>query len=256
MPSAAGPSVTCIVSSIHGIVHFRVRNGQIVDLGLLSTVDFPYFYFSLKEALEMTRPLGSKNKPKLAAASAPRLPYPTGIYDRFGIDALQWKVLVEAVLPDAPTADSVIRVLSYCKTCADAYQKRGVALPVPMAIPDEPGADLVEDVRDGEPPPRIREDPGPVDPGFQPRVIPGKNESCETWAEKYIDCLKTSQSVSQAQTWRRLNAEPLDLLTKRKPSVAAGVRKAFEDVIQALDDEEHARLDRLAKTAAQPQVTA
>jgi len=206
----------------------------------------------------MTRPLGSKNKPKPLSGDAARLPYPAGIYDRFGIDALQWKVLVEAVLPDAPTSDAVIRVLSYCKTCADASRPQ-LARAIPREPVDTTEVDI-EEARDGDPPPRFSEppprDPGPTDPGPQPRTIPGKGESCETWAEKYIDCLKTSQTVSQAAQWRRLNAEPLELLTKRKPSVAAIVRKASEDVLQALTDEEDARMARLAKTATQPQVTA
>lgn len=208
----------------------------------------------------MSRTKGAKNKPK-PTASAARLPYPPDIYDRFGIDALQWKVLVEAVLPDATTPDAVIRVLSYCKTCADAMRRPAATVALTPEPVDETETET-EQVRDGEPLPRFSEpasrarDPGPTDPGPQPRAISGKGESCETWAEKYIDCLKTSQSVSQAVQWRRLNAEPLELLTKRKPSVAASVRKATEDVIQALDDEEHARLDRLAKASAvEPTVT-
>ncbi len=184
----------------------------------------------------MTRPKGSKNKPKEVVAdltgTQPRLPYPPDIAQRFGFDPLQWKVLVEAILPEAKSAHAVIRVLSYCKTCAEANRTGRTA-------PDS-DMEAIDEVRDGDPPPRVR-DPGPVALGPIPHTITGKGETCESWAEKYGDMLKTSNSIREFELWRSFNAEPLELLTKRKPSVAAAVRKVSQIVLQALTDEEEAR---------------
>lgn len=206
----------------------------------------------------MSRTKGARNKPKEVIAdltgTAPRLPYPPDIAQRFGFDALQWKVLVEAILPDAKTAHAVIRVLSYCKTCADANRTHG---PVVSGSPtmDADREVEIEEARDGEPPQRAR-DPGPTDPGPQPHTIPGKNESCESWAEKYTDLLRTSETIAQANLWRTLNAQPIALLTMRKPSVGASVRKITEEVLQALTDEEATRAARKAKTApVEPEAT-
>ncbi|MBN9497824.1 MAG: phage recombination protein Bet [Alphaproteobacteria bacterium] len=51
----------------------------------------------------------------LATISPPRLPYPKGLEERFGVDRASWKALVEAVFPAAKTPDSVVLALSYCK---------------------------------------------------------------------------------------------------------------------------------------------
>ena len=45
----------------------------------------------------------------------PRLPYHDAMKDKFGIDQGEWKVLIEAVFPNAQTVDAVCLVLSYCK---------------------------------------------------------------------------------------------------------------------------------------------
>lgn len=44
-----------------------------------------------------------------------RLPYNGEIQQNFGVDANTWKVLVEAVWPEAQATESVIMALSYCK---------------------------------------------------------------------------------------------------------------------------------------------
>ena len=91
----------------------------------------------------MGRPKGSTNKPKdtamptktaerttaaemeqfdreaggaVAVFQPPRLPYHPAIEKRFGVDKGQWKVLVEAIYPAARTPDSIVMVLSYCKS--------------------------------------------------------------------------------------------------------------------------------------------
>lgn len=51
----------------------------------------------------------------VAVIRPPRLPYPAGAEERFGIDRAAWKALVEAVFPAAQSPDSVILALSYCK---------------------------------------------------------------------------------------------------------------------------------------------
>jgi phage recombination protein Bet len=51
----------------------------------------------------------------LATIQPPRLPYPKGLEERFGVDRASWKALVEAVFPAAKTPDSVVLALSYCK---------------------------------------------------------------------------------------------------------------------------------------------
>ncbi len=44
-----------------------------------------------------------------------RIPYPALVHKAFGIDRGTWKALVEAVFPNAQSADSVILALSYCR---------------------------------------------------------------------------------------------------------------------------------------------
>lgn len=48
-------------------------------------------------------------------ALAVRLPHTPAIQQNFGVDVNTWKVLVEAVWPEAQCAESVIMALSYCK---------------------------------------------------------------------------------------------------------------------------------------------
>lgn len=45
----------------------------------------------------------------------PRLPYHPAVQERFGLDKSAWKALVEAIFPNATTAESVILALSYCR---------------------------------------------------------------------------------------------------------------------------------------------
>ena len=51
----------------------------------------------------------------LATIAPPRLPFPKGVEERFGIDRTQWKALVEAVFPMARSPDSVVLALAYCR---------------------------------------------------------------------------------------------------------------------------------------------
>jgi phage recombination protein Bet len=51
----------------------------------------------------------------LATIAPPRLAFPKGVEERFGVDRTQWKALVEAVFPLAKSPDSVVLALSYCK---------------------------------------------------------------------------------------------------------------------------------------------
>jgi phage recombination protein Bet len=45
----------------------------------------------------------------------PRLPYHEAVQLRFGIDRAGWKALVEAIYPNAETADAIVMALSYCR---------------------------------------------------------------------------------------------------------------------------------------------
>jgi phage recombination protein Bet len=51
----------------------------------------------------------------VATTLAVRLPHSADIEANFGVDSHQWKVLVEAVWPEAQSVDSVAMALSYCK---------------------------------------------------------------------------------------------------------------------------------------------
>ena len=55
------------------------------------------------------------NKAQLVALKPPRLPYHEAVEHRFGIDRAGWKALVEAIYPNAETADAVVMALSYCR---------------------------------------------------------------------------------------------------------------------------------------------
>ena len=55
------------------------------------------------------------NKGQLVALKPPRLPYHEAVEQRFGIDRAGWKALVEAIYPNAETADAIIMALSYCR---------------------------------------------------------------------------------------------------------------------------------------------
>jgi RecT family protein len=49
------------------------------------------------------------------ALKPPRLPYHEAVEERFGIDRAGWKALVEAIYPNAETADAIVMALSYCR---------------------------------------------------------------------------------------------------------------------------------------------
>src|ERR1700731_3463803 len=55
------------------------------------------------------------NKGQRVALKPPRLPYHEAVEERFGIDRAGWKALVEAIYPNAETADAIVMALSYCR---------------------------------------------------------------------------------------------------------------------------------------------
>ena len=63
--------------------------------------------------------------------AAPRLPYHDAVEKRFGIDKSGWKTLVEAIWPNARSADSIVLALSYCRARKLDPFKRQVHI-VPM----------------------------------------------------------------------------------------------------------------------------
>lgn len=101
-------------------------------------------------------------------------------------------------------------------------------------------------------PPRTTapKDDGPSDPGPQPHKIPGTGERFESWSEKYCDLLRTSADISVAYRWIDLNSDPLGRLAKGKPSVAATVKKATEQVMQKFRDAQEKAAEKAAKKAA------
>ena len=62
---------------------------------------------------------------------APRLPWHPAIEDRYEITRGEWKVLVEAIFPNARTSDSVVMAIAYCKSRDLDIMKRPVNI-VPM----------------------------------------------------------------------------------------------------------------------------
>ena len=48
------------------------------------------------------------SKGQLVALKPPRLPYHAAVQERFGIDRAGWKALVEAIYPNAETADAIV----------------------------------------------------------------------------------------------------------------------------------------------------
>jgi hypothetical protein len=55
------------------------------------------------------------SKGQLVTLKPPRLPYHVAVQERFGIDRAGWKALVEAIYPNAETADAIVMALSYCR---------------------------------------------------------------------------------------------------------------------------------------------
>jgi phage recombination protein Bet len=61
----------------------------------------------------------------------PRLPYHPVMEERFGVSAVQWKALVEAVFPSAKTPDAVVMALAYCQARnLDPFKKPVHIVPV------------------------------------------------------------------------------------------------------------------------------
>ena len=65
------------------------------------------------ETIDAAKP--AMNKGQLVALKPPRLPYHEAVEERFGIDRAGWKALVEAIYPNAETADAIVMALSYCR---------------------------------------------------------------------------------------------------------------------------------------------
>lgn len=52
---------------------------------------------------------------QVAVLQPPRLPYNKVYQERYGIDGMMWRALVEAVFPSAKTVEGIILAISYCK---------------------------------------------------------------------------------------------------------------------------------------------
>jgi hypothetical protein len=66
-----------------------------------------------EEATRAAKP--AMSKAQLVALKPPRLPFHEAVEERFGIDRAGWKALVEAIYPNAETADAIVMALSYCR---------------------------------------------------------------------------------------------------------------------------------------------
>lgn len=77
--------------------------------------------------------MAQQNRPaqQMVALPPSRLPIVKGVADELGIDALQWRVLVEQVFPNAKSAEAIALALSYCKARGLDVFKRPVHI-VPM----------------------------------------------------------------------------------------------------------------------------
>lgn len=67
----------------------------------------------------------------VVSVSAGRFPWVKEFEDRYGVDKIEWRALIDAVFPSAKTLDSVILALSYCKARNLDVFKRPVHI-VPM----------------------------------------------------------------------------------------------------------------------------
>lgn len=165
----------------------------------------------------------------------------------------------------------------------DAAPPRTVAVAEPAQIEHQPDP---EQPRDGTPPrrtakpaeakPEPKQDPissgpmraapkdeGPKDRPPEPFRVPGTGHTFETWADQYVDLLKTSTDTAAVYKWIDVNTKPfspgdghpmepgpLDRLSKGKPSVYAKVKKATEDTMQALRDAQQKAADKAAKKSS------
>jgi|ERR1700694_3370041 len=94
--------------------------------------------------------------------------------------------------------------------------------------------------RDGRKPPKEVKNPNPVDRDLIPHRVSGIGHSYESWADAYIDLLKTSSDIATLTAWKDHNTRgfedggkthlgPLARLQKFKPSIYALARKAAEE---------------------------
>lgn len=142
----------------------------------------------------------------------------------------------------------------------------------PRSTAPEPGPNedhAAGEVRDGAPPRRTaappKEDPitsgpqqraaapkndAPKGKTLEPFKMPGTGETFESWAEKYIDNIKTSPDTATVYKWIDVNSDPLGRLTKGKPSVYATVKKATEGVMEKLRDAQAMAKEKTDKAAA------
>ena len=81
-----------------------VRSRQEGRAALALTED-PVTITPTAEATGAAKPAMSKGQ--LVALKPPRLPYHEAVEERFGIDRAGWKALVEAIYPNAETADAI-----------------------------------------------------------------------------------------------------------------------------------------------------
>lgn len=75
--------------------------------------------------------LANRNAEPTTAMVQSRLPYPAIVFKAFGIEQGSWKALVEAVFPNATSAESVILALSYCRARKlDPFKKNVHIVPI------------------------------------------------------------------------------------------------------------------------------
>jgi hypothetical protein len=136
------------------------------------------------------------------------------------------------------------------------------------AKPQSQSAHDPEEARDGTPPRRagnaeqkpdpissgppraVAKDTGPSAKPVEPFKLPGTGETFQSWAEKYIDNIKTSLDTATAYKWIDLNSDPLGRLNKGMPSIASQVKKATEQVMEKLRDAQKKAQEKTAKAAA------
>lgn len=75
--------------------------------------------------------MSAQSNGREVAVSAGRFPWIPEWQERYGIDKVQWRALIDAVFPSAKSLDSVILALSYCKARGLDVFKRPVHI-VPM----------------------------------------------------------------------------------------------------------------------------
>lgn len=75
--------------------------------------------------------MNDKPQSTAIAVSAGRFPWVKEFEERYGVDKVQWRALIDAVFPTAKTIDSIVLALSYCKARGLDPFKRPVHI-VPM----------------------------------------------------------------------------------------------------------------------------